>query len=43
VTASEEEFFVLSNLSPGSVQKWLALAVVLGLLGREQELFPQTR
>ena len=32
VTAPEEEFFVLSDLSPGSAQKWLALAVVLGLL-----------
>ncbi|MFI0849432.1 MASE4 domain-containing protein [Mesorhizobium sp. IMUNJ 23232] len=32
VTAPEEEFLVLSDLSPGSAQKWLALAVVLGLL-----------
>ncbi|MBY5357795.1 two-component sensor histidine kinase [Rhizobium leguminosarum] len=32
MNTSEEDFFVLSELSPGSAQKWLALAVVFGLL-----------
>ncbi|PKA45294.1 MASE4 domain-containing protein [Rhizobium sullae] len=32
MSTPEEEFFVLSELSPGSAQKWLALAVVFGLL-----------